>query len=284
MATALDCTGDCSTKAVALRAAGYDTVIRYYSVHEWKRMGAAEAQALSQAGLKIGAVYQDRQNQAADFSQAKGNGAGQRALDYAQSVIMQPEGTAIYFSADFDPSDAVIANNIVPFFKGVQAALGGAAPLYKIGVYGSGPTCEALLAANLVTYTWLTQSKGFRGYDAYLSSGKWNLSQLMPATILGLDCDPDDVNPSKSEFGAFTLPSDHFGPSLPSSTASRYAVNAATGLRVRGGPGTNFDVLKVLANGTIVTVTHRDGDWAQVDSSAGENPDGYVFSAYLKPA
>ena len=99
MATVLDTTQDCTSKASALRGAGYTTVIRYYSVNAWKRMGAAEAQALSHAGLTLGAVYQDRQNQPADFSLAKGTTAGKNALHYAQSVIMQPAGSAIYFSA-----------------------------------------------------------------------------------------------------------------------------------------------------------------------------------------
>lgn len=285
MATALDCTQDCSAKAAALRAAGYDTVIRYYSMSAWKRMGAAEAQSLSQAGLRLGAVYQDRQNQDADFSEAKGRLAGQNAFAYASTVIMQPQGSAIYFSADYDPTAAIVTGNIVPFFKGVRDAMtsanGGTLP-YRVGVYGSGLTCRMVLASQQAELAWLAQSTGFQEYQSFLKSGAWHLSQQMPAAIQGLDCDPDDINPNQSDCGTFALPADHFGPALPPGGADRYVVNASSGLRLRGGPGANFDVLRVLASGTPVTLMQRDGDWAQIDISGTGSADGYVFAAYLK--
>jgi len=283
VATVLDTTQDCTSKASALRGAGYTTVIRYYSVNAWKRMGAAEAQALSHAGLTLGAVYQDRQNQPADFSLAKGTTAGKNALHYAQSVIMQPAGSAIYFSADFDPSQDVVTNNILPFFQGVKNAMtaGGNAP-YRAGVYGSGLTCITVLGAGLAQYAWLAQSKGFAEYQSFLDSNCWSLSQQMPATVLGIGCDPDDTNPTAPDFGAFTLAPDHFGLTLP--PASHYVVNASSGLRLRGGPGINYDSVSVLPAGMPVTVLQRDGDWAQVDTTGNGTASGYVFAAYLKPA
>jgi Domain of unknown function (DUF1906)/Bacterial SH3 domain len=283
VATVLDTTQDCTSKASALRGAGYTTIMRYYSVNAWKRMGAPEAQALSQAGLMLGAVYQDRQNQPADFSLAQGTTAGQNALHYAQTVIMQPTGSAIYFSADFDPTQDVVTNNILPFFQGVKNAMtaAGDAP-YRVGVYGSGLTCGAVLGASLAQCAWLAQSKGFSGYQDFLNSKKWNLSQQMPATVLGIGCDPDDTNPALPDFGAFTLAPNHFGLTLP--PASRFVVNASSGLQLRGGPGTNYPSVSVLSAGTPVTVLLRDGDWAQVDTTGNGTAGGYVFAAYLKPA
>lgn len=285
MATVFDCTQNCSAKASALKAAGYGAVLRYYSVNAWKRMGAEEARALANAGLRIGVVYQDRQNQVADFSVAKGKTAGTNALNYAQTTIMQPEGSGIYFSADFDPSAEDITNYIQPFFQGVRAAMapaGGDLP-YRIGIYGSGLTCRILLDANLVELAWLAQSTGFREYQAFLQSGRWHLSQLMPSSLLGLGVDLDDTNPRSSDFGAFTLSGDHFGPALPPVSGRNFSVNASTGLRVRGGPGLGFDVLKVLPPGSTVTVSANDGDWAQVVTQGDAAPNGYVFAAYLKP-
>jgi Domain of unknown function (DUF1906)/Bacterial SH3 domain len=286
MATALDCTHDCSSKAAALRAAGYDTIIRYYSMSTWKRLGAPEAQTLSRAGLRLVSVYQDRQNQPSDFSLTKGQLAAHNAFTYAQSVIFQPEGSAIYFSADFDPTADVVTNQIVPFFRGIRetllAANGNTMP-YRIGIYGSGRTCRMLLDANLAELAWLAQSTGFADYQAFLASGRWNLSQHMPASVAGLDCDPDDINPQRPDCGAFMLAQDHFGPALPPTGTDRFVVNATNGLRLRGGPGVNFDILKVLPAGATVTVTHTDGDWAQVDSTGDGRADGYVFASYLKP-
>ncbi|MBV8977545.1 MAG: DUF1906 domain-containing protein [Alphaproteobacteria bacterium] len=285
MATVFDCTQDCSAKAPAIKAAGYDTVLRYYSVNAWKRMEPAEARNLASAGLRIGVVYQDRQNQTADFSESKGKNAGTNALNYAQNSIMQPEGSGIYFSADFDPAPDDVTNCILPFFKGVRAALTGAdgkSP-YRIGIYGSGLTCRMLLEANLVELAWLAQSTGFREYDSFLSSKRWHLSQRMPSNLLGLGVDLDDTNPQQPDFGAFALGADHFGPALPAG-GENYTVNASNGLRVRGGPGLEFDVVNVLAQGSAVTVVGRDGDWARIAKPGNTASDGYVFAAYLKSA
>ncbi|WP_197077545.1 glycoside hydrolase domain-containing protein [Hyphomicrobium sp. 99] len=57
-----------------------------------------------QAGIRIWAIYQDRQNRLSDFTHSKGRAAGASALGYAQNTIKQPSGSAIYFSVDFDPS------------------------------------------------------------------------------------------------------------------------------------------------------------------------------------
>lgn len=287
MATALDCTQDCSLKAAELRAAGYQTIVRYYSMSAWKRIGAAEARALTRVGLRLAVTYQDRQNQVADFSEPKGRLAGQNAFNYAQSVIMQPANSAIYFAVDFDPSQQEVTNNVIPFFNGLRAAMLAAnnnTMPYRIGVYGSGRTCRMLLGANLAEFAWLSQSSGFAEYQAFLASGNWHLSQEMPAKVLGLDCDPDETNPQHADIGAFDLPEDHFGPALPPVAASTFEVNASNGLRLRGGPGTNFDILDVLPSGAKVTVLASSGDWAQVDAHGQGKADGYVLAAFLRPA
>ena len=287
MATALDTTQDCSLRAAELRTAGYQTIIRYYSMSAWKRIGAAEARALTRAGLRLAVTYQDRQNQVADFSEPKGRLAGQNAFNYAQSVIMQPADSAIYFAVDFDPSQQEVTNSVIPFFNGVRTAMLAAnnnTMPYRIGAYGSGRTCRMLLAANLVEFAWLSQSTGFAEYQAFLASGNWDLSQKLPATVLGLDCDPDDTNPQHADIGAFDLTEDHFGPALPPVASSTFEVNASNGLRLRGGPGTNFDILDVLPSGAKVTVLASSGDWAQVDAHGHGKADGYVYAAYLRPA
>jgi hypothetical protein len=287
MGKVFDTTHNCSAKAAALVAAGYETIIRYYCVdaNKWKRIGAAEAQTLSAAGLKLCAVYQDRQDRVEDFSEAKGRLAGQHAFEYAQTAIMQPENTAIYFSADFDPPQNIVANNIMPFFKGVRDAMteahGGGLP-YRIGIYGSGLTCRMLLDANLAELAWLAQSTGFREYPQFLASKRWCLSQLQPGVAVSIPGDPDDTNPALLDYGAFTLPSDHFGPALP--PTALWSVNAGNGLRLRGGPGTNFDPVGLLTNGQAVSIVKRDGDWAQVDINGDGSPEGYVLASFLKPS
>lgn len=297
MATVFDTTNNCSNSVTSLKQQGITTVIRYYCRPElsWKRMGQAESIAIARAGVALAAVYQNRQNQPADFSADKGEASGNEACDYAENVIFQPAGSAIYFSADFDPSEAVVKGNIVPFFKGIQKAFraktASGSPSYRVGVYGSGRTCRILMEQNLVDYTWITQSTGFAEYNKFLASGKWNLKQLMPTTIAGVKGDPDVINPDQADFGSFMLDLAAHGPAAPpddlfggtADTGNMFKVAASAGLRVRSGPGVEFDVASVLPVGTRVKVLSRSGDWAKIDATGDGNADGFVHSAFLAP-
>jgi hypothetical protein len=296
MPTVIDTTHDCSEVLDCLKAAGYDTLIRYYSRPglEWKRVSVREAAAIARAGLKLAAVYQNRQNQDADFSEAAGNKAGRDAHDYAREVIRQPGNSAIYFSADYDASAAAVTNKIIPFFQGIHAAFGesegGAA--YKVGIYGSGRTCRMLRDKGLVEYCWITQSTGFSEYQKFLASGAWNLKQLLDTTVCKITGDPNEINPAHSDFGAFTLDPGAFGPAAPAATVEApvapsslevMEVIASAGLRLRAGPGVDFDVRGSLAPRTPATILSRSGDWAMVDVSGDGLADGFVHSAFLRP-
>ena len=294
MAAVFDTTHNCSTSVTSLKQKGINTIIRYYCRPDltWKLMGQQEAIKIAQAGVALTAVYQNRQNQFADFSLAKGEASGNQAYDYAENVIFQSADSAIYFSADFDPSEAVVKNNIVPFFKGIHKAFkaqaGTAKPTYRVGVYGSGRCCRILLEEELVDYTWITQSTGFAEYNKFLNSGKWNLKQLLPTTIAGVEGDPNEVNPSNPDFGSFMLDPSAHGPAAPVGEIGEggsdvFTVIASGGLRVRSGPGIEFDIGSVLAAGTKVRVLSRSGDWALIDSSGDGNADGFVHSAFLRP-
>lgn len=68
--------------------------------------------------------------------------------------------------------------------------------------------------------------------------------------------------------------------------ASRFLVNARSGLRLRSGPSLDFSIIKVLPTGTIVTVQDLSGeneDWAKVDLEGDGVIDGYVFRSFLEP-
>jgi hypothetical protein len=254
-------------------------------------MGPKEAVAIAAAGVRLAVVYQNRQNQPADFSESKGEASGRQAYDYAENVIFQPGESAIYFSVDFDASEAVVRDNVIPFFEGVKKGFADAAdgdPLYDIGVYGSGRTCRMLLERDLVKYTWITQSTGFAEYKKFLNSGKWNLKQLLPlpSLVCGIGGDPDEVNPDRPDFGSFELDLGSLGPAAPppdaESAGGRFKVIANGGLRVRSGPGTSFDVTGMLSTGVEIKVLSRVGDWAMVDSTGDDTADGFVHSAFLK--
>jgi hypothetical protein len=67
----------------------------------------------------------------------------------------------------------------------------------------------------------------------------------------------------------------------------RYVVIARSGLRLRGGPGTNFDIEATLQAGTevnVVAVSNVDPAWVRVDLEGDGLLDGYIFAAFLAPA
>jgi len=69
--------------------------------------------------------------------------------------------------------------------------------------------------------------------------------------------------------------------------AGRYVVMARSGLKLRGGPGTNFDSEKTLPVGTELNVVDSDSSdpsWVHVDLEGDGLLDGYVFASFLAPA
>jgi hypothetical protein len=67
----------------------------------------------------------------------------------------------------------------------------------------------------------------------------------------------------------------------------RYVVIARPGLRLRGGPGTDFEIEQTLPTGrelTVVATAPTDPAWVQVDLEDDGLFDGYVFASFLAPA
>lgn len=62
----------------------------------------------------------------------------------------------------------------------------------------------------------------------------------------------------------------------------RYRINARNGLRLREGPGTEFDIIAKLTNGQIVTHLSTAGDWFKVDLENDGIADGFCYRAYLE--
>lgn len=206
--------------AARLKSNGFECAIRYYTRNRgsWKRLKPEEAEVIVNAGLKLVVVYQDRGRTAADFSFTKGEAAGRAAAAYALNEIGQPAGSAIYFAVDYDASTGDIDRNIAPFFEGVRAgfaAIGGAD--FRIGAYGSGLVLANLLDVDLIDYSWLSMSMGFRGSREFARGGRWTLRQHLSTRIAGVDIDPNDINPRVSDYGAFHLDTEDaaFSPGLP---------------------------------------------------------------------
>ena len=156
------------------------------------RRKPAEAIAISRAGLKLAAVYQNRQNRPEDFPKPRAQPPEATLMTTRRTSSCSRQGRPS-ISPRIDPSDAVVKNNIVPVFVGVKkafkAAAGANAPAYKIGVYGWVARAACCARAILSTSTWLCQSTGFAQHDKYLKSMDWNLEQNMPEIVCGMKCD-----------------------------------------------------------------------------------------------
>jgi hypothetical protein len=192
-----------------LRQNGVDTIIRYYcrrTSQSEKRLTPDEAAAIIRAGIKLAVVYQGAGNSAASFSQTNGTQDASHARDYASHQIGQPRGSAIYFAVDYDATAGDVRSSIIPYFTAVRQAFATASgePEYQIGVYGSGAVCQALLDARLVSLTWVSQSRGFRGTADFVASGRWNLKQGRESNLCGMSIDSNEANPRLPQFGAFS--------------------------------------------------------------------------------
>ena len=207
---ALDTSQNSRNLIGCLKESRITAIGRYYTKrrNNSKILTADEARRLSEAGIKIWPVYQNRHREEIDFSAVKGKQEAEDALDYAKNVIGQPAGSGIYFSADFDARQATFNSAIRPHFEAIAAAFAAAGHPYRIGVYGSGAVCKSLLDAGLVQLTWLSQSSGFRGTQAFKASRRWNILQALPVRNFcefDDDVDPDTINPDNGDFGGFLL-------------------------------------------------------------------------------
>jgi hypothetical protein len=98
-----------------LKKAGVETIIRYDDRRPrggWKQIHPAEAKLISDAGLRLGIVYEDAAI-ASYFTRLEGILSATYARQQA-AKRGQPDGSAEYFAVDFDPTSADVRNRIIP--------------------------------------------------------------------------------------------------------------------------------------------------------------------------
>lgn len=197
--TIIDTNENTTAKLGALKAAGMKCIIRYIGSTSSKEILVPEAKAISEAGLSLGLVYEAYGDTKGELTASLGTAHATFCRQRAP-LLGTPDHAAIYFAVDNDDSAAAISSRVKPYFTAVKATI---ADKYRIGVYGSGLTCAAMLDAGLAELAWLAQSRGWTGYSSFLASNRWSLLQRMPQTIQGLDTDPNDFNPAHPDFGSF---------------------------------------------------------------------------------
>lgn len=175
----IDCASTLTASIMNLFIAdGVSFVVRYLDESSWKRMTAGEAKIISNAGVRLGSVF-ERKGDRASVVGSQGAADGQSALRSAKAVG-QPEGSTIYFAVDYEAGPADM-DNIEAYLRAADQVTPG----YHIGVYGSYYVIEAMFNRGVCKYFWQTiaWSRGNRSTHA-------NIFQLdidKPVHGIGID-------------------------------------------------------------------------------------------------
>jgi hypothetical protein len=187
-----------------IKAIGIKTIIRYYD-HEdetlpGKTLRRGERDAILMNGLKMGVVFQHRNDKFASFTALRGRQDAERGLILAAENA-QPRGSAIYFGVDGPWRTSYELANIGAYFQAVNATLAGSG--YRVGVYGSGLVCNALLANGLAELCWLAAPTSWPDFSAWYQTKRWRLVQLPTTQCGGRSVDFNLANGPEAEYGQF---------------------------------------------------------------------------------
>ena len=276
-----------------LKSAGVRVIVRYYnransSKLPEKRIEEAEARAISDAGMKLAVVYQQRggkDGHIEDLDAASGAADAARSLELADR-IGQPDGSAIYFAVDWDYFHNSHLDSIQAYFAAAKKKLDGK---FRLGVYGSGTVSARLRDAGLVDYIWLPAATGWSGTKDMLKTDAWAIYQKWPPVNLPLPHDGNIQSAAWSAFGEFVpfseptaTDNDNLVPFERAPDTVLMEVTARSGLRLRRGPSTSYDIEAVVSLGTVVRALGQSGDWFRIDVEGDGNADGYMHGGYLR--
>lgn len=290
----IDAAVDLTDFAPALAARGVETVIRYYNHRNsaalpTKRVEPREAVALAEAGLSLAVVFQQRGGAGGsieDLDRESGLRDATRALALA-ALLRQPRRSAIYFAVDHDYFRRSEIARIEPYFDAVRSVLGSR---YRVGVYGSGAIGRHMVERGVADLVWLAAARGWAGTRSMLASGAWTLFQKdLDLVYPGGDFryDGNVVNPATPDFGQF-VPNAGKTAMVRAETAGARAattlmeVTARSGLNLRRGPGLDFDRIRVLPAGALVTALGTRDAWMQLDLEGDGLADGYAHGGFLR--
>lgn len=180
--------------APQLRALGYEFFARYYrrAPLEGGRGNALwryEAKGLFDVGFRSLGLYQNSSDTPAYFTVENAR-ADARAALAAAAFHGQPADTAIYFAVDCNPAPDQL-HLVERYFEAVLAIIVPAG--YFVGAYGPGLVLQMLRARGLASRTWLSNAKGWRGYQDWLPHADV-VQTTLPFTLpFGLQIDGNEA-------------------------------------------------------------------------------------------
>ncbi len=261
----IDIAEDPTPKLAALKASGVRTIFGYLSSISPtgdKCWTPARMRALAAAGLRAGLVHEGWGGVGGRGISASDGARDGRYCRAAGIALGAPRGACVYFACDWDFSTAQIQASVIPYFKAIRAAF--ADGFYRVGVYGSGAVCAAVVAAGLADLTWEAQSRGWLGYGAWLA--KASMRQGPDTKILGLDVDTDMASSDVGDFVPFAQPEKE---TAPVTTSSQYAAAAAA----------TFNVLKADVDAQVPTFLRAEISDAMLQSLASSTAKAAVDAA-----
>jgi hypothetical protein len=187
-----------------MKAIGINTIIRYYD-HEdetlpGKTLRRGERDAILMNGLKMGVVFQHRNNKLSSFTAIRGRQDAERSLMLA-AQNSQPRGSAIYFGVDGPWNTPYELANVMAYFQEVHVRLADSG--YRVGVYGSGLVCNTLLANGLAELCWLAAPSTWPDFSVWYQTKRWKLVQLPTTQCGGRSVDFNLANDTAAEYGQF---------------------------------------------------------------------------------
>jgi uncharacterized protein (TIGR02594 family) len=292
MHSVIDTPWDTTDHLTSLKARGVQSIIRYFNNSNSKklpekRVTTTEAAAIADAGLSLVIVFQQgggAGGRISDLSAENGARDAIRAVEIAET-IRQPAGSAIYFAVDHDYFRRADLDQITSYFRAAKQIIEGR---FRMGIYGSGTVAGAMRAAGLVELIWLAAAKGWSGTRGMLDTDQWALYQIYPPISDPLPHDGNVISAGWHDYGQFvpggvTDAGGRAAAARQAPSTVMMEVTARSGLRLRRGPGENFDTETTLPHGTLVYALDRQGDWVQIDIQGDATPDGYMFGGFLAP-
>lgn len=184
-----------------IKAAGVTTIARYYDYPDetlpGKTLTQPEVDLVAARGMKLVVIFQHHNDHFESFTPERGDGDATRAVELA-AEFKQPTGSAIYFGVDGDWEGDAEQAKILAYFQAAHAKVAPAG--YRVGVYGSGLTCQKLKAAGVVSLCWLPGAM-LEGLDWALSNDAWQLWQQKQSLCGGVDIDMDRINKWQPDAG-----------------------------------------------------------------------------------
>jgi len=195
----IDVAEDVTTKLPQLKAAGITTIFGYLSSinpNGGKCLTPSRVHAIAAAGIRVGLVHEGWGGVGGKGISAVDGHRDGRYCRVQAPVLGAHKGACVYFACDQDFTQQQIPTLVLPYFTAIKSAF--ADGFYRVGVYGSGAVCEAVISAGLADLSWQAQSRGWLGYSAWLA--KADMIQGSEQVLAELDV---DTNSAQCDIGDY---------------------------------------------------------------------------------